>query len=70
MQKPKRRKVISDEGFYLDEDGKKSDRAFHEAILDNPEADKFIAEQAVARAIQLGIPSDEAKRMFDPTYHG
>ncbi len=69
MQKARKREVTSNEGFYIDEDGKKSDRAFHEAILDNPEADKFIAEQAIARAIRQGIPPEEAKRIFDPKHH-
>lgn len=70
MRKPRKRKVTSNEGFYTDKDGKKSDRVFHEAILDNPEADEFIAEQAIKNAIRRGIPPDEAKRMFDPKYHG
>lgn len=69
MQRPKKCKVTSNEGFYIDKDGKKSDRAFHEAILDNPEANKAIAEEAIARAIRRGVPPEEAKRIFSPEHH-
>lgn len=70
MRKPRKRKFTSNEGFYIDKNGKKSDRAFHEAILDNPEANEFAAQQSIAEAIRLGIPPDKAKRMFDPKHHG
>ncbi len=38
--------------------------AEHELILDNPEADKFIAEQAVKRAMASGISREDAERMY------
>jgi hypothetical protein len=36
----------------------------HELILDNPEADKFIAEQAVARAVAGGMDRAEAEKLY------
>ncbi len=69
MRRPRKRQVISNEGFYIDRRGRKRDRKFHEAILDNPEANKAIAEEAIARAIRQGIPPEEAKRIFDPKHH-
>lgn len=69
MRKARKREFTSDEGFYPDEDGKKSDRAFHEAILDNPEANQAIAEEAIARAIRQGMPPEEAKRIFSADHH-
>jgi hypothetical protein len=36
----------------------------HELILDNPEADAFIAEQAVRRAIERGVSPEMAERLY------
>lgn len=69
MRKSRKHKVTSYEGFYLTEAGKKSDRAFHEAILDNPEANQVIAEEAIARAIRQGVPPEVAKRIFSADHH-
>ena len=38
----------------------------HELILDNPEADAYIAEQAVRRAIASGMDPDLAERLYRP----
>ena len=38
----------------------------HELILDNPEADTFIAEQAVRRAVAGGMDPELAERLYRP----
>jgi hypothetical protein len=42
----------------------------HELILDNPEADAYIAEQAVRRAIEGGMDPGMAERLYRPKKQG
>ena len=54
----------SNEFFYLDDNGKKQDAALHEAILNNPEADKALSEMAIKRAIADGMDPEAARRVY------
>lgn len=40
------------------------DDAEHELILDNPDADRWIAEQAVKRAMADGMSREQAERLY------
>jgi len=50
--------------FYIDENGNKQDHAIQDAILDDPEAAKRAALDAINKAIKFGLTEDEAKRLY------
>ncbi len=54
----------STECFYLDKNGKRQDAKIHEAILDNPAAEKAQAERAIKRAIESGLTESEARDAY------
>ena len=59
MAKPK-----SDEGFIETGDGERDDVAFHDAILDNPEAEARLARIARKRAVDGGMDPKTASQMY------
>lgn len=38
--------------------------AIHDALLDNPEADEAISEQAIERAMRRGLTREQAERLY------
>ncbi len=44
--------------------GKKQDAALHDEILDNPAADRALAEIAIKRAIARGLSRAEAEQFY------
>ena len=58
-----RRKKGSNELFSL-VDGKKVDAALHDEILNNPDADRALAEQAIERALARGMTRKQAEDLY------
>ena len=55
----------SNEFFTQDsKDDPKQDAELHEAILDNPEADRMLSEAAIRRAVNAGMPLEKAQRLY------
>lgn len=44
--------------------GPKQDAELHEAILDNPEADRMLSEAAIRRAVNAGMPLEKARQLY------
>lgn len=45
-------------------DGPKQDAELHGTILDNPEANRMLSEAAIRRAVNAGMPLEEAQRLY------
>jgi hypothetical protein len=45
-------------------DGSVSDDTLHEPILDNPAAERAIADEAIARAMRRGLSRNEAEKLY------
>ena len=58
------RRYPSGEGFVERPDGTRDDAAFHDEFLDNPEAKRLVAEQAIERAIANGMDPARARRLY------
>jgi hypothetical protein len=58
--------VDSNEFFYIDKDGKKSDRGLHEPILNgiSPEGRERIRQATYERARKSGVPEDLIREMY------
>jgi hypothetical protein len=56
---------MSNEFFYLDANGRKSDAALHEDILDNPEADLACRIETARGMIADGHDEQNVRMMYD-----
>jgi hypothetical protein len=56
---------MSDEFFSIGDDGRKSDAALHDEILDNPEADKLNRIATAKRAVASGMDEVTARQLYD-----
>ncbi len=56
--------ALEPELYFFDADGKKSDAGLHDAMLDNPEADRRFAQEAIDSAIADGVSADDAQRLY------
>ena len=65
----RRRERSSGELFTLDEHGEPTDRALHDEILDNPEAERVIAAQAIERAVAHGMDRASIRPACDSCRH-
>ena len=45
-------------------DGSVSDDTLHEPILDNPAAERAIADEAIARAMRRGLSRKDAEKLY------
>lgn len=61
------RKKAAREFCLVDPTGRVSDSGLHEPILNNPEADRAIAEAAVRRAMKRGLSRKDAESLYGPT---
>jgi hypothetical protein len=55
---------VSDEFFYIDANGKKSDALLHEELLDNPEADLAGRTGTARRAVIGGMVESTARQLY------
>ncbi len=58
------RRPRSLEGCIVHPDGSVSDEEFHAGILDNPEAERALAEANVKLAVELGMTGEQARRVY------
>jgi hypothetical protein len=47
-------------------DGTVSDGAMHGPILDNPAAERAVADEAIARAMRRGLSRKDAEKLYGP----
>lgn len=52
--------------FYSTIKGKKEDAHLHEPILDNANADRYMAREAIRRAVAKGMDLKTAKKIYNP----
>lgn len=48
----------------IDADGRVTDEHLHAEILDNPEADRLIAREAIKRAVRRGLSRELAEQFY------
>ena len=56
--------ALEPELYFIDADGKKSDAGLHDAMLNNPEADRLFAQEAIDSAIARGVSAEDAQRLY------